>query len=68
MDDVQTGEPLLRPVMRDGRHLGDSPRLETVQAYALEQLGRLPEPLGTLTPAPAYPVEITTQLMTLIQS
>jgi nicotinate phosphoribosyltransferase len=68
IDDVQSGEPLLRPVMRNGRRLGASPPLQTLRSHAIEQLDRLPQALGLLTPAPAYPVEIAGRLQALVQA
>lgn len=68
VDDVQPGEPLLRPVMRSGRRLGASPPLQTVRSHAIEQLGRLPEALRRLSPVPAYPVEIAGRLKALVQA
>ncbi|MDF9392382.1 MULTISPECIES: nicotinate phosphoribosyltransferase [Methylococcus] len=67
VDDAQPGEPLLRPVMRNGRRLAASPSLQTLRTRALEQLGRLPEALRRLAPAPAYPVEIAGRLKSLVQ-
>lgn len=63
--DAQTGEPLLRPVMQQGRRL-PAPRLDSVRRHCLEQLARLPSALRALEPAAVpYPVEISPALRAL---
>ncbi len=65
-DDPQAGEPLLEPVMREGRRLQAEPALETIRARTLAQLQRLPEALRQLEPAPTpYPVEVSPALQAL---
>jgi nicotinate phosphoribosyltransferase len=54
--------------MRSGRRLGPSPPLQTLRSHAIEQLGRLPEALRRLSPAPAHPVEIAARLKALVQA
>jgi nicotinate phosphoribosyltransferase len=56
-DDRREGELLLRPVMRGGRRLPDTPGLTAARTYAKDQLERLPRPLTRLEPFD-YPVEI----------
>jgi len=63
--DVQPGQALLEPVMRNGRRLANSPPLDIVRAHALAQLHRLPEPLRRLSRAPAYPVTVAEPLRRL---
>jgi nicotinate phosphoribosyltransferase len=46
--DDQPGEPLLMPVMRDGRRLATEPALPDVRRHAAKNLARLPEPLRRL--------------------
>jgi nicotinate phosphoribosyltransferase len=60
-DDV-TGEPLLVPVMANGRRLAPSPPLKVVRERAAASLAALPEALRTLDAAPAYPVAIGDRL------
>jgi nicotinate phosphoribosyltransferase len=63
--DARPGEPLLRPVMREGRRLA-SPALAESRAHAAAQLARLPAPLRALQPAAhPYPVEIAPALRAL---
>lgn len=62
--DVQPGQPLLRPVMVQGRRL-PLPRLDSIRAHALEQLSRLPEALRHLNVTADYPVEIAPALRAL---
>jgi nicotinate phosphoribosyltransferase len=52
------GEPLLRPVVRDGRRVAGVPELDASRDHARKQLARLPQPLVPLEPF-AYPVEIS---------
>jgi nicotinate phosphoribosyltransferase len=49
--DTQAGEPLLIPVMKNGRRLHATETLETIRARAAAQLENLPERLRTLEPA-----------------
>ncbi len=60
--DAQAGEPLLRPVMRDGRRVGAIPTLAEGRAHAARELARLPAPLRRLEPGMAYPVEVAAAL------
>jgi nicotinate phosphoribosyltransferase len=57
VDDPQPGEPLLAPVMRDGKRL-PQPDLAAARAHCLAQLARLPKALP-------YPVEISPALAAL---
>ncbi len=50
-DAVQSGQPLLVPVMQQGRRLAKSPLLDTIRDRARAELARLPVPLRALTPA-----------------
>lgn len=50
-DTVQPGQPLLVPVLRQGRRLAKSPALGAVRDHARAELARLAAPLRALTPA-----------------
>jgi len=63
--DERTGEPLIRPAMRDGRRTGGRPTLAAIRERAKRELSRLPEPLRRLTPGAAYPVEVASALRAL---
>lgn len=63
--DVQPGEPLLRPVMREGRRLGPPSSLALVREHARTELARLPERLRGLKPCSAHPVGIAPALRAL---
>lgn len=63
--DSQPGEPLLRPIMREGRRLEAPPSLAELRARAAAELARLPEALRGLDPAPPYPVEVSPALRDL---
>lgn len=55
--DRQPGEPLLSPVMREGRRLQPKPSLADIRARSKRELGRLPAALQRLESAD-YPVAI----------
>lgn len=68
-DDPQQGEPLLRPVMREGRLLAPLPTLADAREHAGAQLERLPQTLRELTPGPSdYPVDISPALSELVRA
>jgi nicotinate phosphoribosyltransferase len=59
------GEPLLRPVMRDGKRVAPAPSLDDIRAHSKRGFERLPEPLRRLEPGAAYPVEVAKALRDL---
>jgi nicotinate phosphoribosyltransferase len=63
--DSQAGEPMLVPVMRDGRRLLPQPSLEEARRHAARNLSRLPETLAMLADDRPYPVAIATALQQL---
>lgn len=63
--DLQSGEPLLQPVMRNGQRLAPAPPLAEARARAARDLARLPIALRGLAPAPAYPVRVADALLRL---
>jgi len=63
--DTQSGDPLMLPVMKDGRRIAPSPTLAEIRARAAHDLERLPEPLRSLKPQTAYPVEVAAPLTRL---
>jgi nicotinate phosphoribosyltransferase len=66
--DQLLGEPLLRPVMKDGRRLAPMQDLTDVRRYVAAQLRQLPESLRALETAPAYDVQISPSLQKLAQT
>jgi len=64
-DAIESGVPLLQPVMRDGRRLAPSPPLTDIRAYVAQQIATLPLSLAHLEAAPAYPVTIAQALRDL---
>jgi len=65
-DDPREGEPLLAPVMEDGRRIVSLPDLAAIRAHAAAELARLPDALRGLDAAdPPYPVEIAPPLAAL---
>jgi nicotinate phosphoribosyltransferase len=63
--DQKPGEPLLEPVMADGKRVQPSPSLDDIRAHAGREFERLPEPLRSLKPGTAYPVEVAVELQEL---
>ncbi len=63
--DRQEGEPLLQPVMRQGRRLGLKPSLADIRARAAAELASLPRALQQLEPERVYPVRIGESLIAL---
>ena len=59
------GEPLIHPVMKNGRAMAPSPSLDEIRRHAKRELERLPEALRRLTPGASYPVEIADDLVKL---
>jgi nicotinate phosphoribosyltransferase len=67
-DDHLSGEPLLHPVMKQGRRLAPAPDLAELRRYAAARLGRLPERLRALETVPAYDVRISPALQMLTKT
>jgi nicotinate phosphoribosyltransferase len=63
--DMQSGEPLIVPVMRGGKRLTPTPTLTQIRELAARDLARLPESLRQLTPGADYPVQVSPALMQL---
>jgi nicotinate phosphoribosyltransferase len=63
--DKQSGEPLIVPVMKDGKRLARPPSLADIRARAVRDLARLPEALRRLDNSPSYPVQVADALVTL---
>jgi len=64
-DDSHPGEPLLAPVMQDGQRIRPTPTLADIRKHAAGELMRLPEPLRSLAPDGAYPVQVADALKRL---
>lgn len=67
LDDRQEGEPLLEPVMKEGRRLTHQPNLTDLRHRAATQLTRLPETMRTLETVTPYEVRIAPSLQRLAQ-
>jgi nicotinate phosphoribosyltransferase len=63
--DKQTGEPLIEPVMRNGKRVAPAPTLAQIRERAATDLARLPEKLRQLQPGAEYPVKIADALTVL---
>jgi nicotinate phosphoribosyltransferase len=66
-DDEQPGEPLVQPVMREGRRVAPSEPLDTINERVREQLTRLPEPLRRIEKGDPYPVSVAESLRRLAE-
>ncbi len=60
--DSPPGEPLLMPVMRNGKRLEPRLTLANARTRAARELDRLPDSLRSLAPGGPYPVEIADAL------
>ncbi len=58
-------EPLIHPVMQDGRRLAPSPSLDAIRQRAKRELERLPDALQRLTPGATIAIEVAGDLVTL---
>ena len=63
--DRHPGEPLIEPVIKDGRRLRSAPTLAEIRAQAKRDLEHLPEPLRELEPSSTYPVDVADALIKL---
>jgi nicotinate phosphoribosyltransferase len=63
--DQQKGEPLIHPVMRNGKRLSPSPTLADIRAHAASELERLPTDSRELKPNSVYPVQVGRALVDL---
>ena len=64
-DHAPAGEPLIQPVMIEGRRVAPSPSLDEIRQRAKRELENLPEPLRRLEPHATYPVEVADDLVKL---
>jgi nicotinate phosphoribosyltransferase len=63
--DSDDGEPLIKPVMKNGQRIGPKPSLADIRAQAAQELARLPQSLRDLAPGASYPVEVASALVRL---
>ena len=67
-EDVQDGEPLLVPVVRNGELVYSFRDMAAMQATAKTELAKLPEPYKRLTKAEKYPVVLSPGLEDLLEA
>jgi nicotinate phosphoribosyltransferase len=60
----ESGEPLVRLVMQNGRRIAAAPALDDIRRHSQQELERLPEPLRLLQHSP-YRVEVAEDLRAL---
>ena len=60
--DVQDGDPLIRPYMKDGKRLATPETLADIRLRAAEGLRSLPRHLRELRDTPPYPVDVSPAL------
>jgi nicotinate phosphoribosyltransferase len=65
LNDHQPGEPLLQPVMSEGRRLIPAQKLTELRERATTELTRLPDPLRSLESGHPYDVRISQSLQDL---
>jgi nicotinate phosphoribosyltransferase len=68
LDDRLDGEPLLHPVMKDGRRLAPPPNLTDLRQRSEAQLAQLPKPLRAIGSTAGYEVQISPALRTLAEA
>ena len=61
-NDVQDGDPLLKPVMKQGKRIISLPSINEIRKYVEEQIKQLPDYLKVLEKARSYPVRISDKL------
>jgi nicotinate phosphoribosyltransferase len=61
-NDSQEGEPLIMPVMREGKRIDVPAPLDEMRTRTLYGYRRLPKSMASLEQAPGYPVEISVSL------
>ncbi|HUK61305.1 MAG TPA: nicotinate phosphoribosyltransferase [Stellaceae bacterium] len=64
-DNDGIGQPLIEPVMAEGRRIGGSPSLAEIRAVAAKNLAQLPEGMRQLQEEVLYPVQIADSLVRL---
>jgi len=60
--DNQDGEPLIHPVMANGKRIASQLSLHELRAHARRELERLPRELTTTRPQVSYPVQVAAAL------
>jgi len=63
--DVREGEPLLQPVMRQGKRLSPHESLPSIRMRVVEELASLPSPIKALETPVSFEVEISEALQRL---
>ncbi|MDH3741390.1 MAG: nicotinate phosphoribosyltransferase, partial [Hyphomicrobiales bacterium] len=63
--DKVKGEPLLQPIVRNGRLVGSLPTLEAARQHAAGELERMPAHFKRLETIPAYAIDVTGNLRQL---
>jgi len=68
LDDRQPGEPLVQPVMKEGRNLAPQPKITELRQRVATQLARLPDTIRSLETVPPYEVRIAPSLQNLART
>ncbi len=68
LNDRQAGDPLLHPVMKEGRRLAPAPTLDGIRKQVATQLSKLPDSVRQLEECTAYDVRISQALHDLADS
>jgi nicotinate phosphoribosyltransferase len=67
-ENFSDGEPLLQPVLSDGKRVGDSPTLDLIRERAKRSLGCLPSTVHGLVGGAPYKVEKSAGLLELLET
>jgi nicotinate phosphoribosyltransferase len=66
-ENYPAGEPLLQPLVRNGRRVEARRAASSIRETVLASMGRLPEPYHALRGAPEYPVKKSDALLQLLE-
>lgn len=67
-NDAHDGEPLIQPVMRNGKRINEIAPLTTLRQQTLEGYTHLPDAMKGIEAAPAYPVAISRALQEMART
>lgn len=67
VDEQLEGNPLLVPVMRDGKPLAPAPELSAIREHARAEIAALPTGVAELDDPATYPVQVSPRLQALVQ-
>ncbi|MDJ0932966.1 nicotinate phosphoribosyltransferase [Breoghania sp.] len=66
-DEIAPGEPLLKPILRDGALVEPLPTLDEIRTHATNELAHVPEAFKRLENTPDYPITVSPALRALAE-